>query len=66
MIMNGSMTSKPYCILVEDGMSRPSFKSLLQNCLQGLFPEKPTKDPPWGIHSFVVDTILVVRLRGTA
>ena len=64
--MNSSMTSKPYSIPVEDGMSRPSFKSLLQNCLQRLFPEKPTKDAPWGIHSFIVDAILVVRLSGTA
>lgn len=30
--------------------------------MQQLCSEKPTKDPPLGIHSFVVDAVRVVRL----
>ena len=65
MIINWSMTSKPYSIAVEYGMSCGSSKSLLRTCLQQLFPQKPTKDRPLGIHSPVVDAIRLVRLRGT-
>ena len=59
------MTSKPYFIVVEDGMSRESSKSLLRTCLQQIFLQKPTKVRLLGIHSPAVDAIRVVRLRET-
>ena len=61
-IMHWPITSKPWSICNEQGVSRPSSKSLLRNNLQLLSPKPATSIVPDDIQSCVVDAMRVVRI----
>ena len=60
--MDWPITSKPYAIAAEDGKTRSNSKSLFRNYLQGLSPEKSSKEVPSDINTSIVDMMRVVRM----
>jgi hypothetical protein len=61
-IMEWPITSKPWAICNEQGVSRASTKSLFRNNLQLLSTQRPTSVPPMEIECSIVDAMRVVRI----
>ena len=62
MVMNWSVTSKPYSICRENLKAQSNRKSDFRNKLQLMSSLKPTNIPPTDIKICVVDAMRVLRL----
>ena len=61
-IMDWSVTSKPYAIAAEDGKVRSNSESLFRDYLQCLCQVNPSSDLSTAIQTSIVDAMRVVRI----